>query len=396
MSIGGPSTLGTLLIQRLDAVLGLHSSQQTNLASGARADAVTQARQAGRPEGAENPATRSTRQSVDQAQAQQQPIKGRGANASTATTQQSNQASANNNAPASAPTTLGRTAQLILALLEQYPGPAPAVQGRQALLPALPTSGHPSPPSASNPQQASPETNHLAPRLEQAPQLTTHRPALLDLLQAAMQNLPKKSQALLQSPPTQASAPTALAHYFSAALQHSTQQSGLFYESHLSQWTNGHHELAELKQEPQNQSLSSQQNADSPKTLHSSEPHNLLIRQQLESLGTQSFTWAGQAWQDCEMEWKVQKYPDHDPSAQAEHWHSQLTLHLPTLGTVELKIQLNQQQVQVDIKSAEQADYLRTHSEFVKQRLQHLGLQLSQLHIKNSDIDLSGEANAEP
>lgn len=380
MSIGGPSSLGTLLIQRLDAVLGLHTSQQTNLANGARADAVSQARQAGRPERAENTATRSTRQSVDNVQAQQQPAKGRiGTAPSTAANPAAS--AAQGRGPSSTSTTLGRTAQLILTLLDQYPGPAPAIQGRQVLLPSLPPA--PPPQTAASPQGSStPETASPEPSAHR--HLNTSRPALPDLLQAAVQSLPKKSQALLQTAQTQPNAPSALAQYFSLALQHSTQQSGLFYESHLAQWTSGQHDLALLKQEPQNQPSPSQHAHEPLKATHAPESHHLLIRQQLETLGTQSFTWSGQAWQDCELEWTVQKYPDHDPSAAAEHWHSNLTLHLPTLGTVQLRIQLNQQQLQVDIQSAEQADFLRAHSELVKQRLHHIGMHLSQLHIQDS------------
>ncbi len=40
MSIGAPSNLGTLLVQRLDAVLGTTLGQQANIASGAGPQAV--------------------------------------------------------------------------------------------------------------------------------------------------------------------------------------------------------------------------------------------------------------------------------------------------------------------------------------------------------------------
>src|SRR5690606_25689316 len=43
MSVGGPSALGTLLVQRLDAALGTTLSQQANLVTGARPRAVPQA-----------------------------------------------------------------------------------------------------------------------------------------------------------------------------------------------------------------------------------------------------------------------------------------------------------------------------------------------------------------
>src|SRR3546814_4069611 len=70
MSIGGPSPLGTLLVQRLDAVLGVTLSQQANLVTGARPDAVAQAANAERAEGTSNETLRHPRDVVDRATAQ--------------------------------------------------------------------------------------------------------------------------------------------------------------------------------------------------------------------------------------------------------------------------------------------------------------------------------------
>src|SRR3546814_18705261 len=70
MSIGGPSPLGTLLVQRLDAVLGVTLSQQATLVTGARPDAVAQAANAERAEGARNETLRHPRDVVDRATAQ--------------------------------------------------------------------------------------------------------------------------------------------------------------------------------------------------------------------------------------------------------------------------------------------------------------------------------------
>ncbi|MAK54626.1 MAG: flagellar hook-length control protein FliK, partial [Pusillimonas sp.] len=68
MSVNSPSGLGTLLVQRLDAVLGTTLSQQTNIVNGARPDAITQTQEAQRNEAAQNRVTRETREAIDQVQ----------------------------------------------------------------------------------------------------------------------------------------------------------------------------------------------------------------------------------------------------------------------------------------------------------------------------------------
>ncbi|KDB92178.1 molybdopterin-dependent oxidoreductase, partial [Bordetella bronchiseptica] len=63
MSVGPPA-LGSILVQRLDAVLGTTMSAQSNLVSGARPDAVAQPGEAARP-GASQTATRDFRAEVN-------------------------------------------------------------------------------------------------------------------------------------------------------------------------------------------------------------------------------------------------------------------------------------------------------------------------------------------
>ncbi|KCV36025.1 hypothetical protein L490_2395, partial [Bordetella bronchiseptica 00-P-2796] len=161
MSVGPPA-LGSILVQRLDAVLGTTMSAQSNLVSGARPDAVAQPGEAARP-GASQTATRDPRQAVqaggergarqgaagvDAKTAAALALAARGLQTSTGTT-------------ASAPTTLGQTARTILALLAQYPGQAPAVSARAPLWTppaqdgASPPGGQPAAAAPNAPAQAS-------------------------------------------------------------------------------------------------------------------------------------------------------------------------------------------------------------------------------------------------
>ncbi|MEK0114996.1 flagellar hook-length control protein FliK, partial [Bordetella pertussis] len=155
MSVGPPA-LGSILVQRLDAVLGTTMSAQSNLVSGARPDAVAQPGEAARP-GASQTATRDPRQAVqaggergarqgaagvDAKTAAALALAARGLQTSTGTT-------------ASAPTTLGQTARTILALLAQYPGQAPAVSVRAPLW-TPPAQDGASPPASGQPAAAAP------------------------------------------------------------------------------------------------------------------------------------------------------------------------------------------------------------------------------------------------
>lgn len=391
MSIGGPSSLGTLLIQRLDAVLGIHASQQSNLANGARPDAVSQTRQADRPHSPANPHTRPTRQAVDHAQAQQQTIRSRQAAVST---QLTSAAATAKTSPPSAPTTLGRTAQLIISLLERYPGAAPALQGKQALWPHPPSAAiSPKQPDARG-QAPSSGPNFSSAQSEPSINEEPLRPTLPRTPLPASSPLPPSTPSALPTDKTNQASPSTLSTFISQALQQTVQSSGLFYESHLAQFTGNQAQLHELRQEPQNQT-----HATTPSTEPSDKPNApearlfqadalaLLVRQQLESLGTQSFFWSGQAWPESKMDWHVQKHPQHDPSAAPEHWNSLLTLHLPVLGTIEIKIQLNQQQLLIDIHSPDQASFLDAHSTDLRQRLQNLDTSLTQLTIQGPDTE---------
>src|SRR5690606_36053017 len=55
MSVSGPSPLGTSMVQRVEAALGVTLSQQANLATGARPDAVTQPGQPDKIDPIKNP-----------------------------------------------------------------------------------------------------------------------------------------------------------------------------------------------------------------------------------------------------------------------------------------------------------------------------------------------------
>ncbi len=383
MSIGGPSPLGTLLIQRLDAVLGIGTSQQTNIASGARPDAVSQTPGSTRVERPENATTRDPRQSVDHVRAESQ------RQASTSLRAQGSRvpidpklldSGTNTSSTPSAPTTLGRTAQFILALLDRFPDRAPPAQGRQPLLPAPddntqpPTSPRPETGAAARPAQAMAQPGSTL-----AHALTQHR---LPLPSGA--DTPQQTESAAAKP-ADTGTTAALARHFTQALPQALQQSGLFYESHLADLHFGQRSAAQLQQEPQNLATRPDPATPTPAsgthtTAQGDQPQALLVRQQLDVLANQTIQWQGQAWPEADMDWTVQHHQAAEDEA-PEHWSSTLQLTLPILGPITLRLNLLDQQLLVNIQADNSASYLDEHSLPLRERLQEQGLHLSQLHI---------------
>lgn len=114
-----------------------------------------------------------------------------------------------------------------------------------------------------------------------------------------------------------------------------------------------------------------------------------LVQQQLELQATDVFRWSGQAWPGVPMDWSIEEQRA-QPDAQAEaaeapprRWRTTVTLTLPTLGRVELDLQLSEQQVQARLAAAEPATQARlaADGEALAHRLAGAGLRLQDLQI---------------
>lgn len=270
MSVG-PTALSSVLVQRLDAVLGTQLAQQGVAGSPVRPDAVQPMgapagvgddRGSGLQQGAGRAADRAAlREAAERAEAA---VAARARFVSTDTTR-------------SAPTSLGQTARTILTLLAQYPETAPAVAGRTPLW--LPQSGPAAQPGAApgDPGQASEPArarNAAGQRADQAGAAQSNQtPAGRALSPAATATAP----AMAAAPPASALAGrpgmpggTALTQagmtapalpalagagpqpaQLAQALQHALQVSGLFYESHLHALAHGRRNRAQVSLEPQ-------------------------------------------------------------------------------------------------------------------------------------------------
>ena len=171
MSVG-PAALGNVLVQRLDAVLGTTmSAANANLASGARADAVSQPGSLEKP-GPSDGSTRDPRQGISSGGA-------RGDRQNTVVDAKTAAALAlaarglvtSSDLTASAPTTLGTTARAILALLAQYPGGRPRRSGARAALNAAGDAGGQAPgaPAQAPSGQQAAQPGQPAPATPQTP-----------------------------------------------------------------------------------------------------------------------------------------------------------------------------------------------------------------------------------
>ncbi|MEO6986061.1 MAG: flagellar hook-length control protein FliK [Paralcaligenes sp.] len=355
MSIGGPSALGTLLVQRLDAALGVTLSQQANIASGARPDAVSQADDPSRVGSAQNETLRHPQETVDQVTArteQQGPVAKSKMEAGQLDTTLLDSAAATTRTP-SAPTTLGFAAKTILALLNLYPGEAPAIVGKTPLVD----------PAAGRPSAASPASSGVP-----------------------VQNVQETAGM---------SAST-----FVQALSQALQSSGLFYESHLNDLSFGQRTVASLSSEPQAQLTHASAPTDQTQTSLQPASANLsaaqasqlaglnpdthlLVRQQLEVFANQALTWSGQAWPNAFMEWRVERHESSPatPGTDSGHWASSLNLTLPHLGSVHARISLFGQQLVMRLVAPEAVNQLNEQSAQLRTRLLDSGLLLSHLSV---------------
>jgi hypothetical protein len=222
-----------------------------------------------------------------------------------------------------------------------------------------------------------------------------------------------------------------------SALQNTLTQSGLFYESHVSQWANGQRPLADLLHEPQaqNSALATAESTPAPladklspevlanrknlqeyfatgsltnasSTLNASGTTNVatgidpnaaqLINLQLNALEQQRVRWQGELWPGQPIEWEVSRQQQDSATSTQDgadtdrnHWQSVVRFSLPGLGMVSAVINLTGERVQVQVKTAnsDTATALRQHGPELANALDAAGSTLEQLTIKHDVAD---------
>lgn len=154
---------------------------------------------------------------------------------------------------------------------------------------------------------------------------------------------------------------------FAADLRHALASSGLFYESHLAEFSEGLRPLASLMQEPQNQG--------DPFPSH-------LLAQQLSVLETQRVLWHGEIWSGQLADWRIETEERSSGGDAGERPEppavaSSLTLHLPRLGKITARLKLADGRLNLSLLTARPttAAELGSHAESLMNALQpHVGV----------------------
>lgn len=130
------------------------------------------------------------------------------------------------------------------------------------------------------------------------------------------------------------------------ALKQSVSKTGLFYESHLQALAQGEQNLDSLLEQPQN----------TQKQLLPT-----LVSQQLSLLESQKFSWSGEIWPGQVMQLDIapvsedNSHADEQTNSEEESApiESSLSLHLPLLGDIAVKLRMNGDQLAVQVQAAE-------------------------------------------
>ena len=211
------------------------------------------------------------------------------------------------------------------------------------------------------------------------------------------------------------------------SLKEALSGSGLFYESHLAQWTSGARPLESIRAEPQNRmqtafspvaasaetALPAQPSVAGPVdkvTIETASPpvadsgksssppsggqiaihHDALpiVRQQLETMETHQFFWNGQVWPGQDMQWQV-KEDGEGPGASPDtpdRWQSMIRIRLPALGEVEANLSLAGKGVRISMKvdSESTAERLKTGNRKFLESLDASGIPLLSMTVKRN------------
>jgi hypothetical protein len=115
-----------------------------------------------------------------------------------------------------------------------------------------------------------------------------------------------------------------------------------------------------------------------------------LVHQQLDLLATAVFRWNGQAWPGVSMDWSIHQEIDEREGRGATEeaeaprpWSTTVSLDLPRLGSVDLRLSLAGPSVQARLKAREASTIarLRADSGELSLRLQTAGLRLQEFRV---------------
>ncbi|PIF74463.1 flagellar hook-length control protein FliK [Variovorax sp. 54] len=116
-----------------------------------------------------------------------------------------------------------------------------------------------------------------------------------------------------------------------------------------------------------------------------------VVHQQLDLLASAAFRWSGQAWPEVPMAWAIEEEQARSGAREGEpadeegarRWSTTVSLVLPRLGEVDLRLSLSGPTVQAHLHARENATVARLRGDAgrLAQRFEAVGLQLQQLQV---------------
>lgn len=166
-----------------------------------------------------------------------------------------------------------------------------------------------------------------------------------------------------------------------SALRENVGHSGLFYESHVGEWSDGKRALPELLREPQMAAPRAGPPDADPATAQ-------LVAQQLVLHEQARLVWQGQVWPGQDMRWEIHKdAPDGGGAGDPDplpSWRSGLQLRFPLLGDIGATIVVTDGQLHMQLTTgtAGTGELLRAHAGELAAALGAAGNPLSSLDIR--------------
>ncbi|SEO14642.1 hook-length control protein FliK [Duganella sp. CF517] len=185
-------------------------------------------------------------------------------------------------------------------------------------------------------------------------------------------------------------------------LQDTISKSGLFYESHVTEWVKGERTLPELMREPQMQRMAHAGEQAAARAAANGPDLSAaqMINQQLHTHEQGRVQWQGEAWPGQPMQWDVRREQrekgrqdggagDDTPE---QIWRSGVRFRFPLLGEVSAAVTLvgGQVHIQVQTGSDDSADTLRLHAGRLEQAMEAAGAPLSSLLITRDNAGDDG------
>jgi hypothetical protein len=213
---------------------------------------------------------------------------------------------------------------------------------------------------------------------------------------------PGAQTGIVSHAPALSGPPTMPTGQIATALHDSVAYSGVFYESHVTEWVDGKRNLSDLQREPQAQIGKSIDNtalltrADAATT-----DIGKIVNTQLSTLDQPRISWQGEVWPGQRMEWEISR-DEHDGDNQNSQdatentptWQSVVRFNFAHLGSVAASIRLvgNQVHMQIRTNNETATDALRTHGIELAHSLEAAGSSLDSLIVKRDGPTVAQES----